>query len=140
MVSDATITTIVTNVVTIVTIVVGWATLQTRLRYGTRMSEDAAIKAQDAVIRADMVEKKIDHNTEMTSKIEERTNGVSETTRRIIKLEEELTAMQQNLIKIINGFVQLKDYAHDWKHSLLNSLNQLSLKVDLIRMDRKKET
>ena len=57
--SDAAIASIVTGLVTIVTMVVGFLTLWVKLRYSAEKAEEAAVKAT-------VVENKIDRNTVLT--------------------------------------------------------------------------
>ena len=57
--SDAAITVVISGLVTITTMVVGFLTLWIKLRYGVSKAEEAATKAQ-------VVERKVDNNTELT--------------------------------------------------------------------------
>lgn len=59
--SDAAVATLVSGVVTIVTMLVGFLTLWVKLKYGVEKTKD--------------VESKVDHNTALTTKIEQQTNG-----------------------------------------------------------------
>lgn len=57
--SDAAITAIVSGFITITGMVIGFLTLYIKLRYGVEKAEEAAVKAS-------VVEGKIDKNTELT--------------------------------------------------------------------------
>lgn len=58
MLSDAAITSIVTGLVSITTMVIGFLTLWVKLRHGAEKAEEAAVKAE-------IVESKIDGNTKL---------------------------------------------------------------------------
>lgn len=69
--TDAAIAHVVTGLVTITTMVIGFLTLWIKLKYGVGKAEEAATKAGE-------VERKIDHNTTVTTETLEKTEVVAD--------------------------------------------------------------
>ena len=84
--SDAAIANIVTGLVTITTIVVGFLTMWVKLKHGAAMAEEAAVKAK-------VVENKIDANTVLTAK----------TTAAAVDAAKDAKIAAQDLSKQMNG-------------------------------------
>ncbi len=112
--SDAAVFTVVSGLITITTMLVGFLTLWVKLRYGGEKAAEAAVKAEEAVIRASAVENKIDiaaiaaaaarmDNTErmeLLHKIDHQTNGMAaelaEARREIASLKQQLNVSRSH--------------------------------------------
>lgn len=114
--SDGAVTSIVTGIVTIATMLLGFATLWIKLRYGAEQAEEAAVKAK-------AVEKKLDANTATTNSVDSKadtivkqTNGSLEHTRSMVS-------------SIAERVSKLEDYNRESSHRILDAVHAMNLKV-----------
>lgn len=139
--SDAAIANIVTGIVTIVTLVIGFLTLWVKLKYGAEKAEEAAVKA-------DIVESKIDANTKISAaaaasaqKAEHQTNGVmtalkaqiTDHNSRIIALEAQMAALKVSVDSV-------KSNIDSTRHEMRGHFQTMTNKLDLITTVKKLPT
>ncbi len=161
--SDAAIATICGTLVTIVTIVIGFLKVYTDLKYNAKKTE--AIRNDTSYIadktnrlsdKADIVEKKIDANTEVTVKgsVEATKNAVV-AANTAAEAKSATVQVAEDLKKKLNGGIddainkavepihkqlrehgirieELNTYVHERNHDILNALQTLANKTEVI--------
>lgn len=137
--SDAAIANIVTGIVTVTTIVIGFATLWLKLKYGVEK------KADEAALKAAEVEGKIDGNTQITSEVRNATAKVAE---HVIDCDEErktllrnINAHESRILNLENQMLSLKASVDlvsknmdSTRHEVRGHLQTLTNKLDLISL------
>lgn len=115
--SDAAVTVIVAGVIQVTVLIVGLLKMQLQLKHGAE--------------RTEAVQEKVEENTVITSRIDERTNGATDALHdRIKKLETELGSSHDCILKLTDKFTELETYSHKAKHALANELNAINLKIE----------
>jgi hypothetical protein len=147
--SDTAITQIAATAVTIATMLFGFLTLLVKLRYGNRMAEVAAEKADVAVGKALSVEGKIDDNTALTkavakntgealpvlNKIERQTNGgldarleqIADHAKRIGALEGQMAALKVSVDSASKNVDSTRHEVRGHMQTVMNKLDLLAL-------------
>lgn len=140
--SDSAVATIVAGSITIATMVIGFLTLWVKLRYGVEKAEEVARKTA-------AVEVKLDNNTSLTK---EGTKAAADNAATAVKTASEAkeAAVQSarmitdklngGLDKILSAMItpvremlaQHMEYVHLRNHDILNALNPLSTKLDVL--------
>ena len=91
----------------------------------------AATAAATAANKTDDLAKQM--NGELDRRIEK---AIKEHTAPVVLLIKEHTEQDdinmRDIRTSLGEFLKLQNYTHEWKHSLLNTINELSLKVDLL--------
>lgn len=145
--SDGAVASLVSALVTVTTMVIGFLTLWVKLKYGTRMAEEAAVHAQTAVVKAEetasAVSSKLDENTALTVEAKEAATKASEHAvscdeekaeirkllsdheSRIVSLEAQIAAMKVS----VDGMSKNIDSS---RHEMRGHLQTLTNKLDLI--------
>lgn len=124
--SDAAITTIITGLVTITTMVIGFLNMYVKLRHARLRAEVAAFKADEAVVKVGVVERKIDHNTSLTQSVESKANTIVKQTNGSLEQVRSLVST------IADRVSKLEEYNHESAHRLFNTINAMNLKIERI--------
>jgi transcriptional regulator of nitric oxide reductase len=116
-VSEAAVTIIVAGAIQVVGMIVGFLTLWVKLQY-------AGTKAAEAVIRAGVVEGKLDANTLATNAVSVKADTIVDQTNGT------MTKMQGLVERIAERVSKLEDYNRESSHRLFDVVNTLGLKVE----------
>lgn len=117
--SDGAIASITAALITITTMVIGFMTLWVKLKYGVKTAES--------------VETKVDHNTAMTERIEQQTNGVLTT--RLDQLDEHasrILTLEKDVAAIKNSLDGLVSTLSSTRHELRGQLQVISNGMNLL--------
>ena len=142
--SDAAVTILVAGLVNVVTMVVGFLTLWVKLRYGVEKADSIARKA-------DLVETKLDHNTQVTTQAAEEAarasahaetcdgqrakilSSLSDHDKRILSLEGQLAALKVSMDGVSKEITSTR-------HEMRGHLQTVTNKLDLLGVAKTKET
>ena len=114
--TDGTVTVIVAGLLQITILVVGFLTLWVKLRYG-------AEKAAEAVIKAQLVEDKLDANSLTTSAVDAKADTI------VNQTNGTMDALRDLVGRIAIRVEKLEEHNRISSHRVLDTLNALHLKV-----------
>ena len=140
--TDASIVHILTNVVTITAMITGFLTLWVKLKY-------SAQKAKEAVARAEIVEHKIDENTEITKEGTRAAATNAKEAAVTARVAADKASMAANKAveiaeKVDGGFdAKMKEfsgYVHQRNHDILDAMQTHTnmLKILMVRLEEEK--
>lgn len=117
--NESVITIVVTGAVQIVGMIVGFLTLWVKLQF-------ASTKAAEAVVKAELVEDKLDANTATTKAVNSKADTIVQQTN---GTADQLRVLVNNIGERVG---KLEDYNRESSHRLFDTIHTLGLKVERI--------
>lgn len=118
--SDAAIVSIVTGVVTIVTL---WLKLQSSADAVKETASKAATRADDAAVKAEIVEKKLDANTATTEQVNDKTDTI------VSQTNGTMDAIRRLVETLAERVEKLEGYNRDSTHRIGDAIQAMHLKL-----------